>query len=208
MQLPPCKAVQKVLNSFKQEKVTSSQNDHEAEEKHKHSPNSPVEYKVRAQEHCRSVRGLGSKASTPLWFWAELPASNTEPLWVGKTPLGRAWKCQRMCTKRHQALGLHRISELPAHSKCREAGTNDSVRARAGTAGWPQMCPNSQSFLVPCSKEERIFPKAPELQQFTCFCFHISPLRQGVTMGWLKCPPNIHSQQKCHPKQIRGSREQ
>lgn len=148
-------------------KATSSQNHPEAKEKHKHSPNSPVEHKLWAEEHCRSLRQLGSKASTPLWLWAELPTSNTEPL-SGKTPLGCAWKCQRMCTKRHQALVLHRISELPPHCKCREAERNDSVRARAGTAGWPQMCPNSQSFLAPCSNFrpwERIFPKAPELPQ-------------------------------------------
>lgn len=210
MQLPPCKGVQKALNSFKHKKATSGQNHHKAKEKHKHSPNSPVEYKLWAEEHCRSLRRLGSKASTPLWLWAELPTSNTEPL-SGKTPLGCAWKCQRMCTKRHQALELHRISELPAHCKCREAERNDSVRARAGTAGWPQMCPNSQFFLAPCSNFrpwERIFPKAPELPQFTfcfCSCFHSSPLRQGVAMGWLKCPPNIHSQQKCHPNKSEGA---
>lgn len=79
-----------------------------SQRRNKYSPNSPVEYKVWAEEHCRSVRGVSSKASTPLCLWAELPTSNTETL-SGKTPLGCAWKCQRMWTKRQQALLLHKV---------------------------------------------------------------------------------------------------
>lgn len=207
MQLPPCKAVQKVLNSFKQAKATSSQNHHKAKDKHKHNPSSPVEHTVWAEEHCRSVRRLGSKAPTPLWLWAELWA--TQEHLGGKTPLGCTWKCQRMCTKRHQTLVLHRTSELRAHSKCSEAENNDSMKARAGTAGWPQ------SPVLPCplQKLQSMREDLPQSSRAVAavqlgFCFHISPLRQGVTMCWLRSPPNIHSQQKCHPKQIRGNREQ
>lgn len=184
------------------------QNHHEAKDKHKHSPNSPVQYTVWAQEHCRSVRRLGSKAPTPMWLWAELPVINTGTLrWENTT--GMHLKVPEDVHKKAPNVVLHRTSELRAHCKCSEAEKNYSMKARAGTAGWPQF------RVLPCPLQKLQSMREDLPQRSTAvpavqfgFCFHISPLRRGATTRWLRCPPNIHSQQKCHPKQIRESREQ
>lgn len=176
--------------------------------RNKHSPNSPVEYKVRAEEHCRSLRGLGSKASTPLWLLAELPTSNTETLrWENST--GMCLKVPEDVPTKAPSSGTPQSKWTQSTLEAQRSWKEQFNEGQGRKAGWPQMCPNSQSFLVPCRNFktwESTFPKAPEPSQQFTFCFHISPLRQGVTMGCLKRPPNTHWQQASPQTNQRGQR--